>query len=81
VIKPIVNVFVADGPVDVGWVVVGAVVVGAVVVGTVVVGAVVVGAVVDVSAAGPHPVKIMPITSRINKGKRYNFFIFHLLCH
>jgi hypothetical protein len=76
VIKPIVNVFWTDGPVEVGWVVVGAEVVGAEVVGALVVGAEVVGAVVEVSAAGPHPVKIMPITRRISKGSRNSFFTF-----
>jgi hypothetical protein len=63
-------VVVAPGVVDVGWVVVGAVVVGPVVVGAEVVGCVVVGAGV------PQPTKIKPITIRIKRGMRNNFFIF-----
>jgi hypothetical protein len=67
-------VVVAAGVVAVGWVVVGAAeVVGAVVVGAVVVGEVVVG------VEGPQPTRTKPITSKINNGSRYNFFIRGLL--
>ena len=55
--------------------VVGAEVVGAEVVGAEVVGAEVVGAVVVVAGL-PQPVKMKPITSRIDKGIRKSFFTY-----